>query len=87
MCSTFTPDCGYDNSTIILNGDVYCPNTKCSGKLCLHKKTFQPLGRSDDQCPQCSSVSQVRNILFEDEKNSFYLSLGQGVYTFEENPN
>ena len=25
MCSAFTPDCGYDNSTIILIGDVYCP--------------------------------------------------------------
>ena len=39
MCSAFTPDCGYDNSTIILIGEVYCPNTKCSGKFCLHKKT------------------------------------------------
>ena len=26
MCSVFTPDCGYDNSTINLIGDVYCPN-------------------------------------------------------------
>ena len=25
MCSTFTPDCGYDNSTIVLIGDVHCP--------------------------------------------------------------
>ena len=25
-CSRFTPDCGYDNSTIILIGDLYCPN-------------------------------------------------------------
>ena len=47
MCSAFTPDCGYDKSTIVLIGDVYCPNTKCLGKLCLHKKTFQSLGRSD----------------------------------------
>ena len=44
MCST---DCGYDNSTIVFIGDVYCPNTKCLGKLCLHKKTSQSLGRSD----------------------------------------
>ena len=36
MCSV--TDCGYDNSTIILIGDVYCPNTKCSGRICLHKK-------------------------------------------------
>ena len=87
MCRAFTPDCGYDNSTIILIGDVYCPSTKCSGKLCLHKKTFQSFGRSDYQCPQCGSVCQVRNLPFEDQTNSFFLSLGQGVYIFEESPN
>ena len=47
MSSAFTPDCGHYNSTIILNGDVYCPNTKRLGKLCQHRKTFQSLGRSD----------------------------------------
>ena len=41
MCSSFTPDCGYNNSTVILIGDVCCPNTKCPGRLCLHKKTYQ----------------------------------------------
>ena len=86
MCSAFTPDCGYDNSTIILIGYVYCPNTKCLGKLCLHKKTFQSLGRSDYQCPQCESVCQVRIIPFEEQTNSFFLLLGQGVYVFEESP-
>ena len=86
MCSVFTPDCGYDNSTIILIGDVYCPNTKCLDKLCLHKETFQSLGRRDYQCPQCASVCQVRNISFEDQTNSFFLSLGQGGYLFEEIP-
>ena len=39
MCSAFSPDCGYKISTIFLIGDVYCPNTKCLGKFCLHKKT------------------------------------------------
>ena len=86
MYSVFTPNFGYDNSTIILIGDVFCPNTKCLGKLCLHKKTFQSLRRSDYQCPQCGSVCQVRNIPFEDQTYSFFLSLGQGVYTFEESP-
>ena len=86
MCSAFTPDCGYDNTTIILIGDVYYPETKCLGKLCLHKKTFQSLGRSDHQCPQCASVCQVRNIRFEDQTNSFFLSFGPGVYIFEETP-
>ena len=86
MCRAFTPDCGYDNSAIILIGDVYCPNTKCSGKDCLHKKIFQSLGRSDYQCPQCGPVCQVRNVFFEGQTNSFFLSLGQGIYIFEENP-
>ena len=86
MCSAFTLDCGYDNSTIILIGDVYCPNAKCLGKVCLHKKTFQSLVRSDYQCPQCGSLCQVRNIPFEEQINSFFLSLGQGVYIFEERP-
>ena len=81
MCST---DCAYDNSAIIIIGDVYCPNTKCLGKLCLHKKTFQSIGRSDYQCPQCESVCQVRNFPFEDQTNSFFLSFGAGVYIFEE---
>ena len=84
MCCAITPDFGYENSTIILIGDLSCPNTKCSGKLCLHEKTFQSLGRNDYQCPQCTSVCQVLNIPFEDQTNTFFLSIGQGVYTFEE---
>ena len=83
MCST---DCAYGNSNIILIGDVYCPNAKCLGKFCLHIKTFQSLGRSGYQCPQCGSVCQVRNIPFEEKINSFFLSLGQRVYIFEERP-
>ena len=86
MCSAFTPDCGNDNSTIIFIGDVYCPNTKCLGKLCLHKKTFQSLGRSDYQGPQCASVRQVRNVLSEDQLNFFSCRFGPGIYIFEENP-
>ena len=86
MCSAFTPKCGFDKSTIILIGDMYCPNTKCLGKLCVHKKTFQSLGRTDYQCPQCRYVGQVRNIPFENQTKSVFLSLGQGVYIFEESP-
>ena len=86
MCSAFTPGCGYDKNTIILIGDVFCPNTKCLGRICLHKKTFQSLGRSDYQCPQCRSVCQVSNIHFEDQTNYFFLSLGQGFYIFEASP-
>ena len=31
-------------------------------------------------------MCQVRNNLFEDQTNSFFLSFGQGVYIFEESP-
>ena len=86
MCSSFTPDCGYDKSPISFIGDVFCPNTKCLGKFCLNKKTFQSLGRSDYQCPECLSVCQVNNFRFEDQTNSFFLSLRLGVYIFEESP-
>ena len=54
-------------------GYVYYPKTKCSGKLCLHKKTLQSLGRSVYQSPQCASVCQVRKIPFEDQKKIFFL--------------
>ena len=86
MCSSFTPDCGYSISTINLIGHVYCPNTKCLVKLCLHKMTFQSLGRSDYQCLQCGSMSQVRNSSFEDQTNFFFLSLGQGGLNFWREP-
>ena len=86
MCSAFTPDCAYDSSTIILIGDVYFPNTKCLGKFCLHEKTFENLGRSDCQCPHFASVCQARNIPFEEQTNSFFLSFGQRVYIFEVSP-
>ena len=72
MCSAFIPVCGYDNSTITLIGDVYCPNTKSSRKFCWHKRTFQSLGRSGYQCPECASVCHVCNIPFEDHKKSFF---------------
>ena len=86
MCSAFTPYCGYDSSSIIFIVDVYCLNKKCSGNLCRHKNTFHTLGRSDYQCPQCASVCQVRNFPFEDQTNSFFLSLDKRAYIFEETP-
>ena len=82
MRSAFTPYCGYDINTIILIGDAYCPNTKCSGRPCLHKKkTFQSLGRSDCQCMHCASVCQVRNIPFKIKQIPFSCRLTK-VFTF-----
>ena len=86
MFSALNPDCGYDNSTIIHIGDVFYPNTEFLRKLCLHKSTFQSLGRSHYLSPQCTSLCQVRSSHFEKQTNSFFLSLGQGVYVFEETP-
>ena len=81
MCGAFTPDCEYDKSTFFLNGDVYCPNTNSSGKFCLHKEIFQSLGGSDNQCSECASVCQVRNIAFEGQTKIFSCRLSK-VYTF-----
>ena len=88
MCSAFTPDCGYDIGTIIIIGDVHCQITNfwVNFACTKDKRTFHSFGRSDYQCPQCGSVGQVRNIPFEDQTISFFLSLGQGVYIFEESP-
>ena len=84
-CSPFTPDCGCDNSTIILIGDVYCPNTKCSCKLCLHKELFNLSAeaiinvRNARPCATCA-------ILLLNIKRSPFLSVGQGLNNFEETP-
>ena len=56
------------------------------GKFCLHKNSFQSLGRNDYQCSQRASECQVRNITFEDQTHFFSLSFSQGVYIFEESP-
>ena len=84
MCSAFAPDYRYDNSIIKFIGNVYCPNTMCSGILCVHQKTFQSLDKSDYQCPQCESTCHVRNILFEQKTISFLLKCDQNIYIFEE---
>ena len=86
MRSAFTPDCEYSSSNLILIGDVFFPDTYCSGKLCLNKKTLQSLGRSVYQSPHWASVCQVRKTPFEDHTNFFFLSFGQVVYVFEESP-
>ena len=62
------------------------PNTKCLGKPCLLKETFQSLGRSDYQCAHCASLCQVRIIPFQYQTISFFLFFGQEVYIFEESP-
>ena len=48
-------------------------------KFACTKKTFQSLGRSEYQCPQCTSVFQKRNFPFEDQTNSFSSPLVKGL--------
>ena len=50
MCST---DCAYDNSAIIIIGNVYCPNTKCLGKFASTKRLFNLLAEA---------IINVRNV-------------------------
>ena len=84
MCSSFTADCGHENSTILLIEDVYCPNTKCSGKLRLHKKTFQSLGRSDYQCPQCVCVPSAQWSLWRSNNFLFLVLWPRGSHLWRE---
>ena len=53
MCSAFTPDCVYDNSTIIFIEDVYCPNTKCLVNFACPERLFNLLGEA---------IINVRNV-------------------------
>ena len=52
ICSTFIPDGRYDKSIFKHTGNLYDPNTRCSGTPCVHKKTFHSIARSEYQFPQ-----------------------------------
>ena len=70
MCSEFTPGCRYNNSTIILIGDVFCPK-KNKSKLSMHKKTFNLSteaiikARNSRLCVRCAiTLLKIKEILF-----------------------
>ena len=56
----------------------------CSNKLCVHKKTFLYLDRSDYQCPPSESMCQVRNIPFDEQTGSFFSEFRERIYFFKE---
>ena len=62
MCSAFTPDCGYDNTTIILIGDVYCPKQGVQIDIACTKRLFNLsaeaiiIVRNVGLCPRCAIV-------------------------------
>ena len=65
MCSAFTPDCGYENSTVMLMGDVYCP-----GKYCFNRGKCESVGgyvttrRSIYGCRKCGAWLYVHKVPF-----------------------
>ena len=49
VCKSLSPEYRYDNCNFNFNG-----NQMCSGKFCVHKKSFQSLDRSTYQCLVCA---------------------------------
>ena len=86
MCSALTLIVGMTITLLFSLGTCIFQIQSVRVNFACTKKTFQSLGRSDYQCPQCESVCQVPNIPFEDETNSVFLLFGQGVYIFGESP-
>ena len=78
MCSAFTPNCGYDNSTIILIGDVYCPT--CPN--CVYISTNKTTSFYD--CKKCKACCHVLNIPFNDQKPTIMLFGGDGTHCLHE---
>ena len=81
MSSATISDCGYDKSTNNLIGNVYYAIKSVRLNLSSTKRLFILSGY---QCQQLASVCQVRNIFLEDQTNSFSLTFGQGVCSFDE---
>ena len=81
MCSAFTPDCGHDNSTIILIVDLYCPNTGCLGELCLHRRLFNLSAESIINVRKARLCAKCAILLFEIRQNPFSCRLAKG-FTF-----
>ena len=79
MCSSFTSDFRHGNSITKLIYNVYRPNTKRSCIICVPKKSFQSLRRSDNQCLQCKFMCQVSNIPFEEQTKSLFVKFGIGI--------
>ena len=57
---------------------MYCPNTNCSGKLCLHKKTFQSRGKSDYQCPDVGLCARCAIFLLKIKQIPFFVAWPRG---------
>ena len=88
MCSAFTPDCGYNNSTNILIGDVYCPNTKCSGRICLHKKRlFNHLGETIINVRNVGLCARCAVFILKIRESPFFCRLVKGFISLNRTQN
>ena len=72
------PECVWDNSTIILIGDVYYPNTKCSCKFCLHKKIFNLSAEAIINVLNARQCVRCAIFLSKIKQAPFYCRLAQG---------
>ena len=83
MCSAFTPNYGYDNSIIILIGDVYCPNTKCSGELCT-KRLFNLSAEAIVNIRNARLCARFALFLLEIKRIPFSCHLSRGLQFWKE---
>ena len=55
----------------------------CSENLCLHKKTFQPLGKTESQHTQCAFSADVRNDILKNKQTRSSWGEPRGFYIFQ----
>ena len=83
MCSTFTPDSGYDSALLFLLETCFVQIQSVLVNFVCTKRLFNLLAEAIINVRNVGLFCQVRNIPFEDQTNSFFLSFGAGVYIFE----
>ena len=75
MCST---DSAYENSIIIIIGDVYCPT--CRNEKCVYISTKKM--NSFYYCKKCKACCLVLNFPFKVQKPTIMLFGGDGTHCF-----
>ena len=64
---------------------MYCLDIFCSSILCLHVKTFQSLGKSNNRCLQCARPRARWGVFpLKNKRLRFFLKCDRGVFKFEE---
>ena len=86
ICSAFTPGRGYDNSTFIQIGDVYFPNTKCSGKFACTERLFNLSAVATINARNARLCCRCALFLLKIKRIPFSCHLVKGFTFFEESP-